>query len=109
MIKTLEDIHVLTVLFADYAGQEVATLETEYKPTAEEQEERRNRYVHLSLDPACPTLDSLTKAAAEAGLTARIIPPDYMVTMDYRTDRLNVYLEDTGAGTWRIQCPPSIG
>ena len=48
------------------------------------------------------------KAAIEAespGLTVHIVPPNSMVTMDYRLDRVRIYEDDNGM----VANPPQVG
>jgi hypothetical protein len=51
------------------------------------------------LEPELPRFEGLTEAegealAAELGVVLRAVPPDGVITMDYRTDRVTATLRD---------------
>ncbi len=88
--------------FNKFAGSEVQVTETiiqtQYGPDT-----------HLEISPSDTAVADLRKAAASMGLRLRENLPGRMQTMDFRADRLNVSIERSTDGKWRIGSDFRIG
>jgi hypothetical protein len=94
--------------FNKFAGKEVAVTETPYKL------ELKNlgmtyEGVNADYDDKDPVISSLKEEASKAGFSLRIWMPESVGTMDWRTDRLNVYIAKEPDSKYRIQPNIHIG
>ena len=96
------DQKTLTEIFGEFAGKEI---QMENKPW-EYEGETYDQWQPVENEP---TLEAMQDAAKASGLTLRTWFPGMMGTMDYRTDRVNVHIEQDSKGAWRVGNDFSIG
>lgn len=94
----------LKSIFGKFAGKEIPVEEKEhdYKGT---------KYTQpmISNGDSNPTLKELNEVAKKHGMVVRVWLPNTVGTMDYRTDRLNVFINKAADGKWRITKGFGIG
>ena len=56
-----------------------------------------------------PVLQEMFDVATKSGLFVRVWLPDSFGTEEYRTDRLNVYIEPDSKGKWTVSDRFTIG
>lgn len=98
----------ITQIFNKFAGREVPMIET----TRQMNIGGKNYSIEdVSLaDPNDLTIQEMKKVAEDNGLKLRIFWPSRSAgTMDYRTDRVNAYIEKAPDGKYRVSNKFSIG
>jgi hypothetical protein len=103
----MEDRMNVTSIFNKFAGREIAVVETQQTLDI-----GGETYTFNEVDfanPNDPTIKAMEKAAKDHGLHLRLWLPGSAGTADYRTDRVNAYVEKAADGKYRVTSKFGIG
>jgi len=87
--------------FQRFVGRPVKIIEEKYSRTNHKGETKE--YVEETYDENDATISEIRVAAREADLRLRVWTPKTVGTMDFRTDRINVKMENVGEGFFQIK------
>jgi len=90
----------ITNIFNQFAGREVPMVETQRTVQMNGKSYTLDEVRFANQDD--PTIKAMQQVAKSHGLAVRIKIPGMAYTMDYRTDRVNAYVEKGTDGKWRI-------
>lgn len=99
----------LSKIFGQFAGREISITEV---PEKIELKELGITHEHIRLEltnKPDPVIADLKDTVEKNGLQLRLWFPGSIGTMDYRTNRLNAYVEKEADGKYRIQNKFHIG
>ena len=87
--------------FQRFVGRPVKIIEKNYSRTNYKGETKE--YVEETYDENDATISEIRVVARDADLKLRIWTPKTVGTMDFRTDRINVKMENVGEGFFQIK------
>ncbi len=85
--------------FNKYVGKEIKVTETNRVVSVGGKD---YPLIEATLDKENSVLEDFKKEAKEAGMVLRPVVTGNMVTMDYRTDRINASISKSSDGKWKI-------
>ncbi len=98
----------LAAIFGKFVGREVPLIERPYENKGEFLDTIQRTQLELA-NKNDPNLAEMSEVASENGLNLRVWWQGIRGTADYRTDRVNVRIEKSDDGKWRVANNFNIG